>query len=188
MACAAFGYTFDHWGMWLIACFYIALLQHVLLVLAHEGAHGRELPAGKLAAWSLFLSFDGFKRAHSKHHRHVMTPLDPDPYLWRFTDPLTLLLRMKRAGYITWRGLIAAALLAPMIPWWVIPAAFVLPYLQCWRYSLEHEGGPPKDWIPRPWERVAIAHMNIQYHRTHHDHPQVSHWRLPAKAAENEQD
>jgi len=64
----------------------IARQQHALAILIHEGVHRRlfrsrrlnDVAARWLLAGPLFVSFDGYRRMHLRHHAYTMTSDDPD--------------------------------------------------------------------------------------------------------------
>ena len=69
---------------YVLAILFIGARQHALAVLQHDAAHYHLLPnkrwndwvAETLLAWPIFISNQGFRDYHFRHHRHMGTPLD----------------------------------------------------------------------------------------------------------------
>lgn len=118
---ALFGSTWivTHPLWWLIVAAAIAARQHGLLILMHEGVHGRfhrvpwvnDLVSDVLCAWPLLTTTLAYRTSHLRHHAALNAPSDPDWIArhdrpeWRYPKPvgaLVLHLLFMAAGGGVW--------------------------------------------------------------------------------------
>jgi fatty acid desaturase len=103
-----FGSTWlvTHPAWWLLVAAAIAARQHGLLILMHEGVHGRfhrvrwinDLVSDVLCAWPLLTTTRAYRTSHLRHHAALHSPSDPDWIArhdrpeWRYPKPIGALL------------------------------------------------------------------------------------------------
>ena len=76
---------FPLWWVWLVAALVVATRQNALGILTHEGTHchvagsvyWNDLLANWLTAYPMFISSEGFRTVHMRHHNHLEMTDDP---------------------------------------------------------------------------------------------------------------
>ncbi len=84
----------DAWPVTVIAILVIGARQHALTVISHDATHFRLLPrrawndwvANLFLAWPMFISVQGFRHFHGRHHRHLGEEGDGNRALWHTHD------------------------------------------------------------------------------------------------------
>lgn len=84
----------DRWPVTVIAILVIGARQHALTVISHDATHFRLLPrrawndwvANLFLAWPMFISVQGFRHFHGRHHRHLGEEGDGNRALWHTHD------------------------------------------------------------------------------------------------------
>lgn len=79
------------WALYPLAVVVIGARQHAMAVLGHDAAHYRFLPHKRLndwvgnflIQWPIFISVEGFRRFHGKHHQHLGAQDDGNRFLWK---------------------------------------------------------------------------------------------------------
>jgi len=90
-AAVAIGVLLPHPLVIAVAIAFIGGRQHALTVIAHDASHYRlfrrrvtnDLLGNLLLAWPMFISVEGFRHFHSRHHRHLNTDKDGNRELWQ---------------------------------------------------------------------------------------------------------
>jgi fatty acid desaturase len=85
---ATLAHSIDAWPFSVLCMLLIATRQHALLILMHDFAHHQfsrkgpwnDILANVFTAFPLFITVQGFRADHLKHHQHVSTDHDPN---WR---------------------------------------------------------------------------------------------------------
>jgi fatty acid desaturase len=85
----------SHWALDIVGVVFVGARQHALLVLAHDASHFRlfsrrwanEWLGNLLLAWPLFVTVEGFRHFHGRHHRFLATEQDGNRVLWSTHTP-----------------------------------------------------------------------------------------------------
>ena len=78
-------------GIYLFAVIWIGARQHALSILGHEAVHFRLVPSKKwndwiadiFTQWPMFLTVEGFREFHGRHHRFLGQAGDGNRRIWR---------------------------------------------------------------------------------------------------------
>lgn len=89
-AAVAVGTMFPSPAVIAIAIAFVGARQQALTVIAHDASHFRLFPdrlandlfGNLFLAWPMFISVEGFRHFHSRHHRHLNTEKDGNRELW----------------------------------------------------------------------------------------------------------